>query len=137
MNINGKGIKVKKLMEKIEELRQIIASKVSAFWFQFTGSLLLIAFYITLAACKKATSPDLAALWVWLLIGIPVGLIELTVKWVHSTTITKWVRKLANKTVDTIVMLSLIGVTWWLAGPLAAGYFLCGFLDNHLGERQE
>ena len=124
-------------MEKLEKLRQTIANKVPAFWFQLTGSLLLVAFYVMLAVCKKATNPDLAALWVWLLIGIPVGIIEITVKWMHSTTITKWVRGLANKTVDTIVMLVFIGVTWWLAGPFAAGYFFTGFLDNHFGEKQE
>ena len=128
---------MKKLMEKIEELRQKIANEIPVFWLQLTGSLLLIAFYIILAVSKRAGDPDSAALGVWLLIGIPVGITDLLLLWVHSTTITKWVRGLANKRVDTAIMLSLIGVTWWLAGPLAAGYFFCGFVTNHFGERQE
>jgi hypothetical protein len=121
----------------IEKLRLLIASKVEAKTLQIIGSSLLVAFYILLAlAARKATNPDWSATLVWLCVGIPVGLIELLVIWVHDTTITKWIRSLANKRIDTIVMLALIFVTWWVAGPFASGFFFLGFLDNHFGEKQ-
>lgn len=128
-----------KILEKIEELRLQLQTKTKAIYFQAAGSGFLIAFYIGLVVAKKTPDMDTAnikAMWTWILIGIPIGVIELAVIWIHGATITKWVRNLANKKIDTIVMLSLIGLTWWLAGPFAAGYFFCGFLDNHFGEKQ-
>lgn len=124
------------MLNFIEKVKEDLKAKTNPRMFQVVGSVLLVLFYVLLAFAKRGSNPDLAASLVWIFVGAPVGIIELAVIWLHDTTITKWVRNLANKKVDTIVMLSLIGVTWWLAGPFAAGYFFMGFLDNHFGEKQ-
>jgi len=95
---------------------------------QNVGSLLILVAYVLLVL----QLPYLA----WLGCLVATGIIELMLIFICDTTITKYIRALANKKLDTVIMLVSIGVTWWLAGPLAAGFFFIGFLVNHFGEKQ-
>jgi hypothetical protein len=123
-----------RIMETITGIKYWIKTKISATDFQVFGSIMLMAFYILLAVASR--NPKLQAEYIWGFVGVPIGITELLVIWVHNTTITRWVRDLANKKTDTVVMIALIFGTWWLAGALAAGFFFCGFLGNHFGEKQ-
>ena len=122
---------------KLESLRKKVIKLLPVFWLQLVGSFLLVVFYALLVYSKRHENPNILATITWACVGIPAGIIELLLIWAYGTTITKYVRSLASKRTDTVVMLALIGATWWLAGPFAAGFFFCGFLDNHFGERQE
>lgn len=69
--------------------------------------------------------------WGWLFL---VGVVELIVIYEYHNTITRFVRNIFGTTVDRIVLFALIPLTWWLAGELAAGFFLLGLLNSHFHE---
>ena len=71
--------------------------------------------------------------WGWLFL---VGVIELIVIFAYDNTITRFVRNIAGATWDKIILLALIPITWWLAGELAAGFFLLGLLNSHFHEHE-
>jgi hypothetical protein len=95
---------------------------------QNIGSVLILAAYILLI-CKLPY-----AAWIGCLFF--AGVIELILMFACNTTITLYIRSPVDKRIDTVSMLSSIVLTWWLAGPLAAGFFFLGFLVNHFGEKQ-
>ena len=71
----------------------------------------------------------------WVIMGV-VGVIELIVIWVYDNTITRFWRGLYGKTADRITLFALIFLTWWLAGELAAGFFVIGLLNSHFHEHE-
>ena len=95
--------------------------------YQTCGAILLLVTFATALA---------GFVWIpWVLL-CTVGLIDLYLIYIRKeTTITKWVRSLWGRRIDNIVMLSLIGLIWWLKGEGIALWFLLGLLNNHLFER--
>jgi len=103
---------------------------------QIIGSGLILAAYVAFIIAAKSGN-SFIPLVTWIACLLPVGIIELALIYVYDATITNYIRLLADKKIDTVLMLILIGVTWWLAGELAAGFFFMGLLVNHFGEKQE
>ena len=94
---------------------------------EIAGALGIVAAYISFV---------LKYAWVgWSILSV-VGLIELFVIYVYDKTITRFWRNMYGTTIDRIVLFALIPLTWWLAGELAAGFFLLGLLNSHFHEHE-
>ena len=94
---------------------------------QITGALGIVLAYI-LFVLKQAWAG-------WGAMGV-VGVIELVAIFVYKGTITRFVRNMTRKTWDRIFLFGLLPLTWWLAGELAAGFFIIGWLNSHFHEHE-
>lgn len=109
-------------------IKEKIMQTVKPIWLQVAGLILIVAAYILFGLRHPYIG--------WLGTLLPVGILELTLKWVWNTTITSFARRLLPKTFDIVVILGLIPLTWWWFGPNAAGLLFIGVLLDHLGEVQ-
>ena len=113
---------------KNEQLKNWIQKNVpSKPMLGFGCLLMVIAFYM----CIRQMTWWFWGVMIW------VGFIELFVIWAYKLTLTGFWRSLYPKRWDNPIMLILIPVVWWQAGELAAAFFLMGFLNNHLHEKEK
>jgi len=104
-----------------------IRNKISLHSWQVAGALGIVFAYITFV---------LKHVWIGWGVLVIVGLIELITIYVYGGTITRFVRNITRKTWDRIFLFALLPLTWWLAGELAAGFFLMGWLNSHFHEHE-
>ncbi len=99
---------------------------------QILGAIGIVLAYVCFVVASKQPA------WAWggwgLLIG--VGIVELVVIFGYHNTITRFWRNMYGKMADKIILIVLVVVTWWLAGELAAGFFLLGLLNSHFHEHE-
>jgi len=73
----------------------------------------------------------------WIVVGLFAGVSELILLFVWKTHITAYGRGLFKKSVDRILLLGCIPLTWAAFGPIAAMIHFIGTLLSHYGETQE
>ena len=111
----------------LEKYKLWITNKLNPIYLQIGGILAIIIAYVLFGISYTYTG--------WAVMVI-VGIDELLLIWVWKLTITAFARKLLPKRVDTIILLGLVPVTWWLFTPRIAGIYLIGLLMNHFTEIQ-
>ncbi len=116
------------ILAKTEPSRQWIRRKFDAIWFQIAG---LIGIGIAFVWFGKGGTE-----WPWIMVLIPVGILEILVIWVWRSPITGFARRLLKKKFDILIGLGLVPLTWAIFGPTAAGLYFIGYLVNHLTEAQ-
>ena len=111
----------------LEKIRLWIYPKVNPLYLQWAGFIGIVIAYIVFGL--KHTYPA------WAIMAI-VGIDEILLIWVWNKTITAFVRNLAKKTVDLIILFGVIPLTWWWFNPQTSGVMLVGLLLNHFTEIQ-
>lgn len=94
---------------------------------QMIGAVLLVIAFV-LAVLNKAVEA-------WIVL-VSVGILDLCLIYIwKDITISRWIRGLTGSKVDTVIMLGLVALCWWLKGEAIALWFLLGLLNNHLFEK--
>ncbi len=92
---------------------------------------IVLAYILFVLAAREMTS-----VWYgWGVAGV-VGVIELITIFGYDSNITRFVRNMYRRPVDLAALVVLVPVTWWLAGELAAGFLLMGWLNSHMHEKE-
>lgn len=93
-----------------------------------TGSIVITYIFFVLAARDKAN------VWCGWSMAMFVGIVELVTIFVYHSNITRFWRNMYGRPADLMFLFGLVPLTWWLAGELAAGFLLLGWLNSHFHE---
>ncbi|KKN66009.1 hypothetical protein LCGC14_0476010 [marine sediment metagenome] len=99
------------------------------------GLLLVLHFVFGMSLVKMIQTPWLGE-GIWFTEAILAGIPELILIFVFHITITKFGRGLLKKSLDAILMIGCIPLTWWAFGPIAAVIHFTGAILFHYGEKQ-
>lgn len=79
---------------------------------------------------------DMISIWWGWIAAFVVGVIELITIFGYDSNITRFVRNMYRRPIDLVVLFGLLVLTWGLAGELAAGFLLIGWLNSHFHEHE-
>lgn len=98
--------------------------------FQIAGVAGIVLTYIlfVLAAQGKIS------VWYGWGVAVAIGIIELITIFGYRANITRFWRNMYGKRADRVFLFALLPITWWLAGELAAGFLLIGWIWSHIHE---
>jgi hypothetical protein len=111
---------------------QIIGYSASIAAYAF---LLVLHFVFGMSLVEMVQTPGLGE-GIWIAEALLAGIPELILIFVFRTTITRFGRGLLKKSLDIILMVGCIPVTWWSFGPIAAVIHFTGAILFHYGEKQ-
>ena len=132
------------LKEILQDCKEWIRRRVNPLHLQWLGYgtsiaayvfLLILHFWRGMSLVQMIETPWLGEI-IWIAEAVFAGIPELILIFVFGKTITQFGRGLLKKSVDTILMVGCIPLTWFAFGSIAAVIHFTGAMLFHYGDKQ-